>query len=262
MSAFRPLAALVAGAAALFAASCGQQGSEAAGSTVPVNPVLADVVMGQATAPVEIIEYASFTCPHCRDFYKQEFPRLKTNYIDTGKMKYIYRDFPTDPQLAVMLVSVSRCKGAGVYYDVVDDIFSHQIELYEAASQGKVGPMLVEMGQRHGIAEPELRACLTHKGINDALNKTIAEGKTKGVEDTPTVFINGVKQANHGYESLSAQVEKALKGETLTASSAAAPEGTTSPAIGGAVAPATPATTTPATGAPVAPATPQPAPTN
>ncbi|HEV7692849.1 MAG TPA: thioredoxin domain-containing protein [Hyphomonadaceae bacterium] len=246
MSAARPLAALVAGAAALFAASCDQQGSASSGPAAAVNPVLTDVVMGQATAPVEIIEYASFTCPHCRDFYKQDFPRLKANYIDTGKVKYIYRDFPTDAQLAVMLISVSRCKGASVYYDVVDDIFSHQIELYEAASQGKAGPMLVEMGQRHGIAEPELRTCLTHKGINDALNKTIADGRAKGVEDTPTVFVNGVKQANHSYEALSAQIEKALKGETLTASPAAAPEGTTSPATGG----------------PVAPATPQPAPTN
>jgi len=250
MSAARPLAALVAGAAALFAASCGQQESSAGGPTAAVTPVLTDVTMGQATAPVEIIEYASFTCPHCRDFYKQDFPRLKANYIDTGKVKYIYRDFPTDPQLAVMLISVSRCKGASVYYDVVDDIFSHQVELYEAASQGKVGPMLVEMGQRHGIAEPELRACLTHKGINDALNKTIEGGRAKGVEDTPTVFINGVKQNDHRYEVMSAQIDKALKGETLTASPAG-PEGT-----------GTPATTTPATGAPVAPATPQPAPTN
>jgi protein-disulfide isomerase len=211
----------------------------------------------QATAPVEIIEYASFTCPHCRDFYKQDFPRLKANYIDTGKVKYIYRDFPTDAQLSVMLVSVSRCKGASVYYDVVDDIFSHQIEMFEAASQGKAGPLLIEMGQRHGITEPELRACLTHKGINDALNKMIAEGRAKGVESTPTVFVNGVKQNDHRYEALSAQVEKALKGETLTASPAAAPEGSTTPATGGPVAPATPAT-----GAPVAPATPQPAPTN
>jgi protein-disulfide isomerase len=146
-----------------------------------------------------------------------------------------------------MLVSVSRCKGASVYYDVVDDIFSHQVEMYEAASEGKAGPMLVEMGQRHGVTEPELRACLTHKGINETLNKTIADGKAKGVEDTPTVFINGVKQNDHRYEALSAQIDKALKGETLTASPAA-PEGTSS--------------TTPATGAPVAPATPQPAPTN
>jgi protein-disulfide isomerase len=245
MSAFRPLAALVAAAAALFAASCGQQGSTSGAPAAAVTPVLTDVMMGQATAPVQIIEYASFTCPHCRDFYKQDFPRLKANYIDTGKVKYIYRDFPTDASLAVMLISVSRCKGAGVYYDVVDDIFSHQVELYEAASEGKAGPLLIEMGQRHGITEPELRTCLTHKGINDALNKTIADGRAKGVADTPTVFINDVKQANHSYEALSAQIEKALKGETLKAT-VEAPEGST----------------TPATGGPVAPATPQPAPTN
>lgn len=245
MSACRPLATLALSAATLFAAACGGQEASTPGA-VPVNPVLTDVVMGQASAPVEIIEYASFTCPHCRDFYKQDFPRLKANYIDTGKVKYVYRDFPTDPQLAVMLVSVSRCKGAAVYYDVVDDIFSHQLDLYDAAGEGKVGPLLIEIGQRHGVTEPELRTCLTHKGINDALNKTIVAGKAKGVDATPTVFINNVKQGDNRYEALTAQIEKALKGETLT-ETPEAPEG---------------GTTTAATGAPVVPATPQPAPTN
>ena len=216
-----PLATLI------LAAACNDSGSTAGGPAVPVNPVLTDVVLGQATAPVEVIEYASFTCPHCRDFWKQEFPRLKTNYIDTGKVKYIYRDYPTDPSLAVMLVSVSRCKGADVYYDVLDDIFSNQVELFEAAQQGQAGPIIAAIGQRHGASEAEIRACLTHKGISEALNKSIEEGRTRGVAVTPSVYVNDVYVENQGYEALSAAIDKALG-----------------------VAPATPATETPAAPSP------------
>jgi protein-disulfide isomerase len=233
-----PVAALV------LATACNNENAAAPGA-VPVNPVLTDVVLGQATAPVEIIEYASYTCPHCRDFYKQDFPRLKANYIDTGKVKYVYRDFPTDASLAVMLVSVSRCKGADVYYDVVDDIFTHQIELFEAAQNGQAGPMIVQLGGRHGMSEAEIRTCLTHKGINDALNKSIEQGRKDGVDSTPAVFINNVRQQDHSYPALSAAIDKALgvAPSTPPAGEAPAPSSTAStPVVPGAVAPATPAT--------------------
>jgi protein-disulfide isomerase len=238
MKALRSIIRLAAApvAALVLASACSDQGAAGPAGAVPVNPVLTDVVLGQTSAPVEIIEYASYTCPHCRDFWKQDFPRLKAAYIDTGKVKYIYRDFPTDPNLAPMLVSVARCKGAENYYDVVDDIFSNQIELFEAAQQGRAGPLILALGQRHGASEAEIRTCLTHKGINDALNKQIEEGRARGVDSTPAVFINGVRAEDHSFPALSAAIDKALG----VAPSAPATETPAAPAAGTATTPAAP----------------------
>jgi protein-disulfide isomerase len=145
----RPLAA-VAGALALLAACNGEQTAADGFKPVPVSPVLTEVPMGSATAPVTVVEYASFTCSHCRDFWKQDFPRIKAQYIDTGKVKFIYRDYPLDESLAVMLASVARCKGADTYHAIVDDIFTRQYDILEAASKGAAGPIILEIAGKHG----------------------------------------------------------------------------------------------------------------
>ena len=129
--------------AALVLAACGGQTNTVAADgfkPVPVTPVIGDVPLGNASAPVTVEEYASYTCSHCRDFWKQEFPRLKTEYIDTGKVKFVYRDYPLDDSLAVMLASIARCKGADSYFTVVDDIFSQQYEILSAAQKGEAAP--------------------------------------------------------------------------------------------------------------------------
>ncbi len=236
--ALRPLAAVFAGAALLLAA-CNPTQAADTGAAVPITPVLGDVPLGSETAKVTILEYASFTCSHCRDFWKQDFPRLKANYIDTGKIKYIYRDFPTDRDLAVLLVGLSRCKGPAKYYELVDDIFSSQVDLFEAAQKGQAGPLIATIAERHGITRDEARTCLADKSIGAALEASIAEGDKRGVRSTPSVFLNDVIQADHTYEALSKAIDAVLGG-----------------------APAAPATETPAsptTPVPTAPAAPAPA---
>ncbi|MDP3740379.1 MAG: DsbA family protein, partial [Hyphomonadaceae bacterium] len=206
-----PVATLA--AAALLLAACGDQTQTAADGfkPVPVTPVLGDVPMGQASAPVTIEEYASYTCSHCRDFWKQEFPRLKTEYIDTGKVKFIYRDYPLDNSLAVMLASVARCKGPDSYFAVVDDIFSKQYEILTAAPKGEVGPIILDIAQRHGMTQDEVRTCIDHQpALKNVILKSREDGTARGVKATPTVFVNGEQLMESGYEPLKAAIEAKL----------------------------------------------------
>lgn len=196
-------------AAALALAACSGESNGSGGgvSNVKITPMLKDVVLGEANAPVTVLEYASFTCIHCRDFWKQDFPRLKAAYIDTGKVKYIYRDFPTDPDLAVAAIAISRCKDNGKYYDIVEDLFSSQYDLVEAARQGIAGPALAAIGEKHGVTRDEARACINSKAISDSVNKSIEEGRRREVKSTPTVFVNDKKIDNHSFPYLSAVIE-------------------------------------------------------
>jgi protein-disulfide isomerase len=192
---------------------------------VPVNPVLTDVVMGDAAAPVTMTEFASLTCPHCRDFWKQVFPRIKETYIDTGKVKYILKDYPTPPaEIALAGTAIARCAGADGYYAVVDDIFTNWHEMMQAAQQGGAGPFLVEVGGRHGVDPEEVRSCLNNKPIQDFVNATITEARTLQVTGTPTIFLNGEKiEDGHTFEGLSAAIEAKLNPGAAPAAPAETP---------------------------------------
>ena len=173
--------------------------------------MLGDVPLGQANAPVTVEEYASYTCSHCRDFWKQDFPRLKAEYIDTGKVKFVYRDYPLDNTLAVMLASVARCKGPDSYVTVVDDIFTNQYDILVAAQKGEAGPIILGLAQRNGMTQDEIRTCIDHQpALKASILKSRDEGTARGVKATPTVFVNGEQVMESGYEPLKAAIEAKL----------------------------------------------------
>jgi protein-disulfide isomerase len=233
----RPLAVAL-GALALVAGCSERAGDGAAvgaGANVKVDPYIGDVVMGDAAAPVTVVEYASLTCPHCRDFWKQQFPVLKERYIDTGKVKYILRDFPTAPApVAVAAAAVARCKGEDQYYAVVDDIFSSWHEMMEAAqSSSGAGPVLVAVGGRHGMTPDEVRACANHRGVQEYIQKVVTEAADR-VRATPTIFVDDVLVDRHTNENLFAAIDAKLNGGVAPAAPAAtdpaAPASATPPA--------------------------------
>jgi len=156
------------------------------------DPRLQDMVLGKADAPITIIEYASLTCPHCAHFHETVLPTLKTEYIDTGKAKLIFRDFPLD-QMAFAGAVLARCGGPEKYYTFLSVLFAQQRQ-WAGASDPKVA--LVQIGRLGGISSDQFEKCLQDKPLGDYILNSRLEGNQKlGVNSTPTLIINGKAEA-------------------------------------------------------------------
>lgn len=216
-------------AAGLLAACTGETAKTKSDfKPVPVSPVIGDVVMGDPNAKVEFVEYAALTCHVCRDFAKQVFPRLKSTYIDTGKIKYIYRDFPLEADAAtgkatdgfgVLLASVARCKGAEQFYDTVDAIFGVQGDLLDGAREGNALPVLAKVAAARGISIDEMQTCIDHQpALKDSIKASRDKASTeKKVSGTPSIFINDQLVEDKSFENLSKVIDAALAGTPVPA---------------------------------------------
>ncbi|MBN9583525.1 MAG: DsbA family protein [Afipia sp.] len=151
---------------------------------------LGDMALGAKDAPVTIIEYASMTCPHCATFTKDVFPKLKSEYIDTGKVRFIFREFPLD-QVALAASALARCiakDDAQKYFAVVDMLFRQQNELVSDAL-GTIN----RVGKQAGFSEQMIKDCVQNdptvqKGILDVREHAY---KTLKIDSTPSFFVNG-----------------------------------------------------------------------
>ena len=151
---------------------------------------LPDMVMGNDKAPVTIIEYASMTCPHCAHFQETTFPELKKRYIDTGKVRYIFREFPLDtPGGAAFMLA--RCAGEndqGKYFAMVDTLFRQQRQW----AVEKPMPPLLAIAKQAGFTEQSFNACLANQKLLDGIESVRQRAIDKfKVQSTPTFFING-----------------------------------------------------------------------
>lgn len=146
-----------------------------------------DHVLGDANAPITVIEYASLTCSHCAHFHTQVLPEIKKKWIDTGKVKLVYRDFPLD-QIAAKAAQIAECAGNDKYFGVLDIIFRGQPQWATAADP------LAELAKPlriAGMGENEIKACLANEAMSNAVIKDYQGGEAMGVNSTPTLFING-----------------------------------------------------------------------
>ncbi len=170
---------------------------------------LGDEVMGDDKAPVTIIEYASMTCPHCANFAINTFPQLKEKYIDTGKVRYILREFPFDP-VAAGAFMLARCAGdKDKYYAVVDLLFRTQRTW---AVEKPLGPLLATVKQV-GFTEDSFKQCLSNQKVLDGIEwvRNRAAEKFK-VDSTPTFFINGqVQKGAVSFEEMEKLIAPFLK---------------------------------------------------
>lgn len=152
---------------------------------------LDDIPMGSETAPVTIIEYASMTCPHCAAFENTTFPKLKEKYIDTGKVKFILREFPLDA-LAAAAFMLARCAGPEKYYPLVETLFQSQ---QKWVVQKPIEP-LTAIAKQAGFTQQSFEACLNDKALLTKIQQMRDRGSEKfKVDSTPTFFINGEKHS-------------------------------------------------------------------
>ncbi|HXA38366.1 MAG TPA: DsbA family protein [Phenylobacterium sp.] len=173
--------ALIAAAAAL-----------AAGAAVSAPaPLPDDMSLGNPKAKIEVIEYASLSCPHCGHFNEAVFPALKAKYIDTGKVRYTLKEMLTEPaNVAAAGFLLARCAGPGKYFTVVDQVFRSQPRWTE----GNVKPILAEIGAANGVDAAHFDACLQDQAAVDAVvGRAKRAAEQDGVNSTPTLFVNGKK---------------------------------------------------------------------
>ena len=167
-----------------------------------------DHVLGDPKAPITLIEYASLTCPHCAHFSVAVLPELKKKWIDTGKVKLIYRDFPLD-QTALKAAQLAECAGKDKYFGVIDMIFETQPKWATASD-----PM-AELGKSlriAGMGESEVKACLANDAVANGVVADYRGGETLGVNSTPTLFINGTEfKGARSVEEMDATFSKLAK---------------------------------------------------
>ena len=150
------------------------------------NPInIPDMEMGSNDAPVTIIEYASFTCPHCASFHKNVFPSLRKNYIDTGKVKFIYREVYFDgPGLWAALLA--RCGDTKKYFGISDLLYSKQREWTKGDGGAAIAQNLYKIGRIAGLDQSTMEACLQNKDVATAMVARFQETtKADNVSSTP-----------------------------------------------------------------------------
>jgi protein-disulfide isomerase len=169
---------------------------------------LPEMVQGSDKAPVTIIEYASMTCGHCATFHKDTYPTLKSKYIDTGKVRFIFREFPLDP-LAAAGFMLARCADKGKYFPLIDTLFNQQKEWVVRQPL----PPLLAIAKQAGFSQEAFEQCLANQKLLDQLEEVRQRAAEKfGVNSTPTFFINGkMVRGVMTPEELDKQVEPYLK---------------------------------------------------
>jgi len=166
-------------------------GGSAGGKGDTKVPVLdSDIILGDRSAPVTIVEYASLTCPPCAAFTKETLPDLKKNWIDTGKAKLVFRDYPLDG-VAVKAAVIAHCGGPERFFGFIEVFFNSQASWAEASDPVAALTRLAKLG---GLSDAQVQACLADdKATNAVIASRLAGEKQYDVSSTPTFFINGQK---------------------------------------------------------------------
>lgn len=195
--------------AAAFLAACGGGGG-GGGLTED------DVVLGDANAPVTLIEYASTTCPHCATLHAMVWDELKANYIDTGRVRFVFREFPTAPEaVAVAGFQIARCGGASPeqYFVRISEVFRQQQATFAAGSMEGVRRKLLEIGTATGLSEAQIEQCINDPAGGARIRRIVDGSRALNVNATPTLIINGVKYDGAlNWEGLSAALDAAGAG--------------------------------------------------
>jgi protein-disulfide isomerase len=185
-------AVLIAGLAFTFSPAARAEDAKPAAPAEAAKPAaespLPDMMIGKKDAPITIIEYSSLTCPHCAHFHRDVFPKLRSKYIDTGKVRYIYREFPlNEPALAGAVIA--RCLEPGRYFAFTKLLFAKQADW--AFKDDALTP-LKALAKQAGLPEKDFNDCIDNEALQKKILAIRDEGSKKGVNATPSFFINGM----------------------------------------------------------------------
>lgn len=173
---------------------------------------LPDMFQGDADAPVTIIEYASFTCPHCATFHKTAFQQIKENYIDTGKVKFVYREVYFD-RFGLWAGMVARCGDGQRYFGIADMIYDQQREWTAGGDPAAIAENLQRIGRSAGLGEETLQACMQDADKAQALYAFYQKNaEADNIRSTPSFIVDGQLFSNMSYADFSALLDKKLGG--------------------------------------------------
>ena len=213
----------LAGALTLMLAACGETEPDSAapsdGSDGGADAIseaqtgaLSEMTLGAEDAPVTVIEYASVTCPHCATFHETVFPDIKENYIDTGKVRFVFREFPTAPaELSVVGSMLARCAadrgGDEAYFLVLGSLFKTQ----QKWIYGETRDELLKIAAQAGIDEAAFDACVRRQELIDLINSNIETGRDRyDVRSTPSFVVDGTLRHFSTVDDMAAALDEAI----------------------------------------------------
>ena len=199
----RRLALTLAAGAALAVAACSGNGDGAGVAE-------GEMTLGKAEAPVTVIEYASVTCGHCATWNREVWPAFKAKYVDTGQVRYVFREILTPPMpVASAGFLMARCAGKDKYFQVVDALFRGQQQMIDGAPPRDV---LLGVARSAGMTEAQFNACITDDAQLEALNDRVQKWSEQGVSSTPTFVIGETKlEGVQSLEALDAVIQPKLR---------------------------------------------------
>ncbi len=169
-----------------------------------------EMFVGAEDAEVEIIEYASFTCPHCATFHNSVFEPLKKEYVDTGRVKFIFRDVYFD-RFGLWASMVARCGGPEKFFGIADILMETQNEWTRAGDPTAIAASLRKTGRLAGLDDDVLQACLQDEDKAKALVGWFQKNAAADdISATPTLIVDGEKHSNMSYDALKAIIEEKL----------------------------------------------------
>lgn len=164
--------------------------SDARARIVDTIEALKEKKIGTEEANIEIIEFASLTCGHCAKFHNEVFPKIKKEFIDTGKVSFIYQDFPLD-KFALKASVIARCSGEKKFFSFLKVLYSKQKDWTRTEDPFR---SLLKIAKLGGLKNEEIKVCVGNKSIEDGiLKQRLNASKKFDIKATPTLYINGEK---------------------------------------------------------------------
>ena len=196
-------------APAVAASASGSDSARARQTLAPVTA--ADRSIGRADAPVTVIEYASFACHHCADWHQLVYPGFKARFIDTGKVRFVFRNLPTDPQeIALPGAALARCAAPERFFEVAAALMQGQSAVLRGGNREDwYGPAIAVSGR----TQAQIEACATSPAVEAALARDMDSAEAADVHSTPAFFVNGRRVTDRSLGGLEVAIRAAAAGQ-------------------------------------------------